>query len=745
MSDEIKTLNAEMPSGFGSTTPGFIGIVVGLILIAAGAHFALSNLTDTGTLIIAVPLALIGLIVTLFFLSGFMNVKEHQMGALIRRLFGKKMLQGQIVARSFSDIGIQTKTLVAGLYWFNPLLWMHKVINETIVDNEQIGEVTAIDGVSLSPGRLLGDKVDCKDFQDASAFLENGGAKGPQIGYLLPGQYRINTEVFKVKFTAAKTIREGHLGLVVAKDGQSLPSGYIVAPEPKLKEGVTCQQLFQVPQEFIASGGYRGPQLPTLQPGKYYINTLIFDVTEIEQSKVPPGYVAVIISYVGKELADQPALPSDVEETATFKQAIHEKAEVVLQTDAKERGILAKPVATGTYNLNIMAYKPILVATSAITIDWADVTPSRETDVIGVSSKEKVLSSKAEDFFKFSRLKIASKDAFLLNVAVRLIIRIRAEHAPFVIARFGSIANLIEQIAHPLIDSSFRNKAGDEEALAFYKARAALQEDAWKKAKEAFENFHIEVPNLLLSYIDIENKALLDTQTLKQIATQEIEQYAEQAKAQTAKADLEEQKSRAEKQKALIDAELGIIIAENNAKAAVKTAEGERDARKAEGEGEATYLEKTGTAKGAEPKAIGLANADAYKEQVKALGANQTMAIAVAKALAEGKVKIVPEILVVGGGSGNTSEGLQTIIMGLLAKSGGLGSLFETPKDTIKTEEKVAKDKTSETASDTNSTMKTSETPKPEVKPETPKVDMPKPESVKKEDAGNAPQSRRPW
>jgi hypothetical protein len=58
-----------------------------------------------------------------------------------------------------------------------------------------------------------------------------------------------------------------------------------------------------------------------------------------------------------------------------------------------------------------------------------------------------------------------------------------------------------------------------------------------------------------------------------------------------------------------------------------------------------------GQSKGVEPESVGLAKAKAYEEQVKALGPMATTVVNAITALAEGKVKIMPDILVTGGGN----------------------------------------------------------------------------------------------
>ncbi|HUO35749.1 MAG TPA: hypothetical protein VMU43_12230 [Candidatus Acidoferrum sp.] len=87
-----------------------------------------------------------------------------------------------------------------------------------------------------------------------------------------------------------------------------------------------------------------------------------------------------------------------------------------------------------------------------------------------------------------------------------------------------------------------------------------------------------------------------------------------------------------------------------------------RGRRKAEG-GEAEYIRQTGTAKGAEVEAVGLARAKGFQAQVEALGQSATAIVNVIAALAEGKAKFVPDILVTSGGNGGALEGLAATAM----------------------------------------------------------------------------------
>lgn len=601
-------------------------------------------------IIMGMVIILIGIIIlisVILILTGIVYVSRYQVGIKTKKIFGKKMPQGQVIARN-GEIGIQADTLMPGLYWFNPIIWNIEKEQITVLKETEVGAIESIDGLPIPTGRLLGDSVESNQFQDAKMFLENGGNKGPQIAILRPGAYRINTRVFTVtKFPVTK-IPEESIGIAVASDGQPLPPGYIIAPKPENDE----HKFYQNGPEFIKAGGYRGPQLDTLQPGEYYINPSLFEVKVYEVAEVPPGYVAVLRSNIGLELAKS-SKPSDMEQVSSFKQEVHEKDEVVLTTDVNQRGIWEKPVAPGIYNLNYLALTPFLVPTSAVTIDWAAGTDIR-TEEKGIVArtvgkfvgrkvlttgtkeppKEEVETEKATEFFKFSQLLLTSKDGFLLEADVRMIIRIRPQHASFIIARFGSVPNLIEQIVHPLIDSSFRNKAGEKKAIDFIQSRTTLQKEALEKAREEFEKYYVEAQNLLISYIKVD-ASLLKTQTDKEIAVQQQEQFKEQAAAQEENIVVQEKTARAAKQKDVIDAALSIKIKEDMADARRKEALGESDAIKSLADGEAYRNRETGK---------GLA--DAYEAQSVVIGPEKLAMIKIMEQVNIGKIKIVPDFLV---------------------------------------------------------------------------------------------------
>ena len=165
--------------------------------------------------------------------------------------------------------GVQLRTLPPGKWAIHPYLFRVSIAKSSVIPQGKVGVITAADGAPLDQGRLHGKAIkDHKNFQDAEAFIYNGGQKGPQVEILTPGTYRIHTQsvpadndsemmpgLFNVRLFDATMISENQIGLVEALDGAPLdPNDYVATP----KEG---HDNFQDSNTFITSGGQRGPQI----------------------------------------------------------------------------------------------------------------------------------------------------------------------------------------------------------------------------------------------------------------------------------------------------------------------------------------------------------------------------------------------------------------------------------------------------------------------------------------------------
>jgi regulator of protease activity HflC (stomatin/prohibitin superfamily) len=544
---------------------------------------------------------------------------------------------GEAFLSSGGEKGPQIQILPPGLYRINSYLFKVTKVPSLRIPQGKVAVVVATDGQPMSPGRLLGRRVDGhNNFQDGQTFLEKGGQKGPQIDLLQPGSYRVNSKLFEVKIFDAVVIPAKRVGMVTAKDGQALP------PTEYVAKSVPNHRDFQDGAAFLADGGQRGPQLDFLKPGTYYINPYMFDVAPDEVLQVQRGEVAVIVSNIGKEPAPLSAAPKPDEEAAIERYVV----------DAGFRGIQRDVLGPGMYYLNKLAYTPHIIPTTNITIDWA-------TENAGDKSSR-----------AFNPLAIVSKDGFEMTVEVKVIIRVLPQQAPHMVARIGTIENLVEHVIHPLIDSSFRNQASSTEAMKFMQDRYEEQRKAEEHVLEELNKYHAECVSVLICQIKLPER-LMQTLTDKVVATQQKSMYDAQCEAEERRKETNKAKSQADLQPTLVKAEIDVQIAEQNKKSAIIAAEGQGQSTRLQQEGVAAGVAAVGHAEAEKILAIGQSTAQAYTLQVAAVGQAPLAMIEIMKRVSDGKVKITPDVVVGGGANGDgASSNMLAAFMASLMTSG---------------------------------------------------------------------------
>ena len=120
-------------------------------------------------IVIAVVCGVLALLIIGTIAFGIGYIGSGSVGILTKKMLGKQMPAGHIVARS-GEMGVQASTLMPGLYWRFPFIWQFGRVSVTIIPDDSIGLVEAIDGEVIQQGRLLGDSVECNSFQDAKKF-----------------------------------------------------------------------------------------------------------------------------------------------------------------------------------------------------------------------------------------------------------------------------------------------------------------------------------------------------------------------------------------------------------------------------------------------------------------------------------------------------------------------------------------------------------------------------------------------
>jgi len=596
-------------------------------------------------------------ILRIFF--GLIIVPQDKIGLVTKKfvLVGKQELpEGRIIATN-GEAGFQAQTLAPGVY-FGKWIWQYSIDFQAfiVIPTGKIGLLLAKDGVELETGRILGRKVDCDSFQDAEAFLRNGGRKGRQTAIIAPGSYRINTLLFEIELTDMTQIPDNAVGIITKMEGSPLEEGQIAG------KIINDHNKFQDVDTFLNSGGYKGLQEQVILAGSYFLNPWFTKVEMVRMTEIPIGHVGVIISYVGEEGKDLSGVD--------FKHGnIVEKG---------HKGVWAEPIGPGKYPINPYIMKVELVPTTNLVLNWAyERSESHQLDK------------------NLSTITVRSKDGFPFNLDVSQIIHIPTYEAPKVIARFGNMINLVSQVLEPTIGNYFRNSAQDSDVIAFLGTRKERQQSAKDHISSVLEQYNVNAVDTLIGAI-VPPESLMKTLTDRKLAEEQKITYETEMLAQETRQALEKETAVADMQKEIVKADQGVLIAERIADASVKkatgdansvrlqaNAEGDRLKLLATGEAEKTRLlakaeaEKiellakasaeqislTGNAEAEKILAIGKSNAESYKLSVEAMGGNNFTQLKIMENIANQNVRIMPEVLI--GGSGDSANGGISGLLGL--------------------------------------------------------------------------------
>ena len=609
-----------------------------------------------------IPLILIALISYKFILRvffGMVIVPEDRLGLVTKKfvLFGdnKELPNGKIIATK-GEAGYQANTLAPGLY-FGMWFWQYDITMQpfTIVEQGMIGLVMAKDGREIPTGHILARKVVSDNYQDAEAFLQNGGQKGRQSNYITAGSYRINTFLFDVTMVGMTQIHDNMVGIITTLDGEPIAAGQIAG------RVVAGHNSFQDMDAFLDKGGFKGLQSLVILAGSYNLNPWAVQVEETYMTEIPIGNVGVVISFFGDEGQDTSGVD--------FRHG-----NIV---NKGEKGVWNEPLGPGKYPINKFTMRVELVPTTNLVLNWASArTESHQLDK------------------HLSTITVRSKDGFPFNLDVSQIIHVPSNEAPKVIARFGNMNNLVSQVLEPTIGNYFRNSAQDSDVIAFLGARKERQESAKNHIRKVLEEYNVNAVDTLIGDIT-PPESLMKTLTDRKIAEEQKFTFETQQKAQEQRQGMEKETAIADMQKEIVKAQQSVEIADRTADAEVKRTQGEASSIKlkvdaesqalkvraqAESEAikmraqadaesvklraqaEAERIEVTGKAEASKILDIGKSTAEAYELAVSALGSDSFTRLKVIEEISKGNIKIIPEVLISGG---NSEQGGVAGLMGL--------------------------------------------------------------------------------
>jgi len=224
------------------------------------------------------------------------------------------------------------------------------------------------------------------------------------------------------------------------------------------------------------------------------------------------------------------------------------------------------------------------------------------------------------------------------------------------------------------VGNHFRNTLQALEAVKFIETRREVQAAALEAITRYLVQYEVETRGVYIQDV-VFPPELVVVLTQREIANQEKATFEEQQRAQTSRIEMEKAKGTADMQAHLASAQVGVQIKANEAEARQNEGKGEAAFVELTGRAEATRREAIGLAEAKATEALGLARATGFEAQKEALGGGATALVAVANAVAEGHITVVPEVLVTGGGGGGPVDGLAaTLIRYLTDGRGGNGA-----------------------------------------------------------------------
>src|SRR3989441_12087964 len=320
-----------------------------------------------------------------------------------------------------------------------PGLFTVRLYDATVISENQIGLVEALDGAPLNPGDYVAESVAGHDnFQDGHEFIDGKGQRGPQKDILLPGTYYINPLLFKVILESAKEVKPGEVAVIVSNTGKD--------PSDDIRRQMAAKVRARMEREEKEQAEQSAARLDKIDDGR---------TAEEIKTELMSGD------------------PAD--------RRLDEGAHEAYVVPEGYRGIQETVVGPGRYYVNTLAITPIVIPTTNQTVEWTS----------------------GEVVNTFNPFEVISKDGFTMQLEVRVVFRVKPEDAPFMVAKIGGIDRLIQNVMHPLIDSIFRNQASESSAMAYLQNRHEEQERAEARVRAHLLKYHVDVVNVLICHIHL--------------------------------------------------------------------------------------------------------------------------------------------------------------------------------------------------------------------------------------------------
>lgn len=538
------------------------------------------------------------------------------------------------------------------------------------------------------------------------------GENGPQAKIYGPGLHfsPLITLYSDIEVLPVVEIPKGHYGVVTALDGRKLPEdavlasplpGTSIAPSAAIEGGASVSRMFDA-VSFLdeETGGFQGVQATVLKPGIHRLNLYLYNVEvvgaegmgalysrrgaeSIEDSdptvitQIPTGYVGVVKSNIQESWRTN-------EECRSGQEAENlGQIQAVLVPDGC-KGVWKTTFEPGAYFFNSNAYEVSTIESRAVRWTYKGGYSRCQID-LKVDAAGDFQQSRAckEELYnpslhadKAITVKVEGWD---IPVELRVLMQVRPEDAPSVVAAVGSVDQIENRIITPAIRSIVRNVGGgiyeaplldanddtmvDEDGntiIGLRPARALDFQEFRSYLETAFEQrIMAEARKAGISILEVKigepaiPPELLVARRREQLSDQLQRSFIREQEAQEQRIAAENAKATADQQSVLVAAEIDL---ESSAR--------RKQARENDGEGEKNFLIQV---------------AEGQRAQAEVLGADRVLMLqaleSILKTLSDNPelTDLIPDpqVLVLGGGG---AENATAIGGGLLADK--LGSLI---------------------------------------------------------------------
>jgi regulator of protease activity HflC (stomatin/prohibitin superfamily) len=320
--------------------------------------------------------------------------------------------------------------------------------------------------------------------------------KGIQLEVLSEGRYFRNPYYWDWEIADITDISAGKLGVLTRLYGKDLPPGQI-----------------------IAGAEYKGIIEEILRPGKYRINPYAYTVELFDATSIPPGSVGIVTSLVGQ---------------GVLTDNLSEKAKNLFLVTPGMKGVIPEVLDSGTYYMN-----PYLVSVVAVTLQ---------------SQRFEMSNDDAISFF--------TQDGFTVKVEGTIEFSIARDKAALLTHRIGDMDDVLKKIILPKARGFGRIEGSKHPAINFIvgETRQQFQDALEVHLRQQTIEWGVNVKSVLIRNI-VPPDEIASIIREREVAVQNARKFEQQIEQAQSRAELARQEMLAEQNNERVKADTARIKA----------------------------------------------------------------------------------------------------------------------------------------------------------------------------------------